>query len=49
MTEWHGGKGSRRRGTNEKKYQENWEKVFKKGKKNVSNKKTSRRKPLQKI
>ena len=28
MNQWHGGKGSRRRNPNEKKYQENWDKIF---------------------
>ena len=25
---WHGGKGSGRRGTDDKKYADNWEKIF---------------------
>ena len=33
MSNWHGGKGSKRRNTNEKKYQENWERIFKNKKK----------------
>ena len=28
MSQWHGGKGSRRRNFNEKKYKENWDKIF---------------------
>ena len=28
MSQWHGGKGSRRRNHNEKNYQENWDKIF---------------------
>jgi len=33
MSNWHGGKGSKRRNPDEKKYQENWERIFKKKKK----------------
>ena len=33
MSQWHGGKGSKRRNSNEKKYQENWDKIFKNKKK----------------
>ena len=29
MSNWHGGKGSKRRNPDEKKYQENWERIFK--------------------
>ena len=28
MSQWHGGKGSRRRNSNEKKYKENWDRIF---------------------
>ena len=28
MTQWHGGKGSKRRNSNEKAYSDNWEKIF---------------------
>tara|TARA_B100001939_G_scaffold330868_1_gene328385 strand:- start:411 stop:641 length:231 start_codon:yes stop_codon:yes gene_type:complete len=28
MSEWHGGKGSKRRNSNEKLYADNWEKIF---------------------
>ena len=28
MTQWHGGKGSKRRNSDEKLYAENWEKIF---------------------
>ena len=38
MSQWHGGKGSKRRNSNEKKYKENWDRIFnnkkKKDKKN---------------
>ena len=38
MSQWHGGKGSKRRNPNEKKYQENWERIFKnKNKKDKKN------------
>lgn len=33
---WHGGKGSGRRGTDEKKYADNWEAIFGKARPNVS-------------
>ena len=32
MSNWHGGKGSKRRNSNESLYAENWEKIFKKKK-----------------
>ena len=32
MSNWHGGKGSKRRKSNEKAYSDNWDKIF--GKKN---------------
>ena len=28
MTEWHGGKGSKRRNSNEKTFSDNWDKIF---------------------
>lgn len=28
MTQWHGGKGSKRRNSNEKKYADAWERIF---------------------
>ena len=28
MTQWHGGKGSRRRNSNEDKYADEWERIF---------------------
>lgn len=28
MTQWHGGKGSKRRNSDEKLYADNWEKIF---------------------
>jgi len=28
MTQWHGGKGSKRRNSNEELYSDNWEKIF---------------------
>jgi len=28
MTEWHGGKGSKRRTSNEKAFSDNWDKIF---------------------
>ena len=28
MSQWHGGKGSKRRDSNEKLYADNWEKIF---------------------
>ena len=28
MSNWHGGKGSKRRNSNEKLYADNWEKIF---------------------
>ena len=28
MTQWHGGKGSKRRNSNEEKYAESWERIF---------------------
>lgn len=28
MSQWHGGKGSRRRNSNEKKYADAWERIF---------------------
>ena len=33
MSQWHGGKGSKRRNPNEKKYQKNWDRIFKNKKK----------------
>ena len=30
MSQWHGGKGSKRRNTNDKAYSDNWDKIFKK-------------------
>lgn len=30
MTEWHGGKGSRPRAVDTKKFSENWDRIFKK-------------------
>lgn len=33
MTKWHGGKGSERRPEDKKKFDENWEKIFGKPKK----------------
>ena len=32
MSQWHGGKGSKRRKSNEKAYAENWDKIFKRNK-----------------
>ena len=32
MSQWHGGKGSKRRNSNEKAYAENWDKIFKRKK-----------------
>lgn len=31
--QWHGGKGSQRRNTNDKAYADNWDKIFNKSKK----------------
>jgi len=28
MSNWHGGKGSKRRPTDQKKFEENWDKIF---------------------
>jgi len=36
MTKWHGGKGSKRRNSNEELYSDNWEKIFGKPKPNAS-------------
>ena len=33
---WHGGKGSGRRGSDDKKYADNWEKIFGKPRPNVN-------------
>ena len=33
---WHGGKGSGRRESDDKKYQENWEKIFGKSRPNIN-------------
>jgi hypothetical protein len=33
---WHGGKGSGRRGSDDKKYADNWEKIFGKTKEKVN-------------
>ena len=33
---WHGGKGSTRRGSDDKKYSENWEKIFGKPRPNIN-------------
>ena len=30
MSQWHGGKGSKRRNANDKAYSDNWDKIFKK-------------------
>ena len=35
MKQWHGGKGSKRRNSNEELYSDNWEKIFGKKKPNV--------------
>ena len=32
MTEWHGGKGSKRRTSNEKSFSDNWDKIFREDK-----------------
>lgn len=32
MSEWHGGKGSKPRPTDTKKYQDNWDRIFNKNK-----------------
>ena len=32
MSEWHGGKGSKRRPETDTRYQDNWEKIFNKKK-----------------
>lgn len=34
MTNWHGGKGSKPRPVDQKKYNDNWDKIFGKKKKN---------------
>ena len=36
---WHGGKGSGRRGSNDQQYADNWEKIFGKKKKKEKTKK----------
>jgi hypothetical protein len=48
MSKWHGGKGSRRRNPNEKKYQENWDKIFnnKQNKKEKENESTKHKRVL---
>lgn len=33
LTKWHGGKGSKQRPTDAKKYQDNWDRIFSKPKK----------------
>lgn len=47
MTKWHGGKGSGRRKENTKRYEDNWEAIFgkkKKEKKKDANKTKTKRK-----
>ncbi len=39
MSNWHGGKGSKRRTSNEKAYADNWDKIFGKKKENDNAKK----------
>ena len=36
---WHGGKGSQRRNSNEKAYRDNWDEIFGKTRANVNTKK----------
>lgn len=36
MTNWHGGKGSKRRNSNEELYSDNWERIFGKPKPKLS-------------
>ena len=43
---WHGGKGSTPRGTDQKKYTDNWEKIFGKPRPNINTRNTE--KPKQK-
>lgn len=38
MTKWHGGKGDKRRNSNEDKYVSNWEKIFGEVKKEIVSK-----------
>ena len=38
MKQWHGGKGSQRRNSNEESYASNWEKIFGEKKKTVETK-----------
>ena len=40
MTNWHGGKGSKRRPEDKKKIDDNWDKIFKKEKKDANKTKT---------
>jgi len=35
MSQWHGGKGSKRRNSNDKLYADNWDRIFNKGKKMI--------------
>ena len=35
MKQWHGGKGSKRRNSNEELYSDNWEKIFGKKKPDI--------------
>lgn len=37
---WHGGKGSGRRGSDDKKYSDNWEKIFGKPRSNINTRQT---------
>jgi len=41
MSNWHGGKGSRRRNSNENLYSDNWERIFGKPEPDVSVRKTT--------
>ena len=38
MSNWHGGKGSKRRNSNEEAYADNWEKIFGEKKKKIESK-----------
>ena len=49
MNKWHGGKGSsRRKNDDQKKYEENWDKIFKKDREINDLKSVTEDKPIQK-
>ena len=49
MTQWHGGKGSRRRKSNEDKYSDEWERIFGKPQPKIKEHKKTPRHGLTKV